>query len=293
VSARFPSEFVDRVLALPWRELPRRGAGAAGERAGEKGAGIEFEEHRAYRPGDDPAHVDWQVYARTRRPHVKVERVLQTQVELVLVDCSASMSHGDPSKLDRALRAAAALAIAAVARGAVAEITPLAGATPVASARLQRLSGARELLVALERWEPAGGERELVRGRSRVLQRAPRSLARRPWIFSDLYEIAGWAHFLEALVARSLRPRFCRVLDPEELAPRLGAPVEWIDAETGERWVASDPRAALEGYAERFAAHRERLRQLAERHGIALRELVDPASDLAEIVRSERGRGER
>ncbi|MBL8900295.1 MAG: DUF58 domain-containing protein [Planctomycetes bacterium] len=290
---RFPPDFVDRVLALPWGALPRRGAGGTGERAGRHGAGLEFEEHRAYRPGDDLARVDWQVFARTKKPFLKVQRIQEAQRELVLVDLSASMDFGAEPKVDRALRIAAALALALAARGASAEIIPLGAEEALGPVRLERLAGARELLATLERWRATADEDELHRARLRLLER--RSLARAPraWILSDLYALAGWAQFSEQLSARALHPRLLRILDPEERSPSLTEPVEWIDAETGERWIASDPEVALAGYAQRFAAHAERLRQLAERHRLPLRELSEPAQDLAELVRFERSRSAR
>ncbi|MBK9384221.1 MAG: DUF58 domain-containing protein [Planctomycetes bacterium] len=290
---RFAPDFVDRVLALPWSALPKRGAGAIGERAGAKGAGLEFEEHRAYRPGDDPTRLDWQIYARSRKPFVKLQRVLEAQRELVVVDLSASMAFGAEPKLDRALRLAAALAIALAARGASAEIVPLGAPASLAPERLERLVAARELIAALERWSAAGDEAALERARLRLLERRSVARSSRAWILSDFYALGEWAQFLEALRSRSARPCLLRILDAEERSPTLAEPVEWIDAETGERWVASDPAAARAGYAERFAAHAERLRGFAERHGFPLRELVEPAQDLPELVRFERARGAR
>jgi hypothetical protein len=185
------------------------------------------------------------------------------------------------------------LAIALAARGASAEIVPLGAHAASSPERLDRLAGARELLAALERWTAAGDEPSVERARLRVLERRALARSNRAWILSDFYALAEWAQFLEALRARSARPRLLRILDPEERSPTLAEPVEWIDAETGERWVASDPVSARAGYAQRFAAHAERLRGLSERHGFPLRELVEPAQDLGEVVRFERARGAR
>src|SRR5438270_12475321 len=62
----------------------------------------EFAEYRAYTPGDDLRHVDWNVYARTERAYLKRYRG-ETNCQLtMMLDSSASMgysSHGI-SKLD-------------------------------------------------------------------------------------------------------------------------------------------------------------------------------------------------
>ncbi len=51
----------------------------------------EFAEYRAYTPGDDLRHVDWNVFARTERAYLKRYRG-ETNCQLtILLDCSRSM----------------------------------------------------------------------------------------------------------------------------------------------------------------------------------------------------------
>src|SRR5512146_3254722 len=54
----------------------------------------EFAEYRAYTPGDDLRHVDWNVYARTERAYLKRYRGETNTQIMVLLDTSASMSFG-------------------------------------------------------------------------------------------------------------------------------------------------------------------------------------------------------
>lgn len=76
-----------------------------------KGAGVEFESHRDYRPGDDPRHVDTSVYARSRRLCVKEYRAETNLPLYLMVDHSGSMdvSNGSSKKWAYAARCAAAL----------------------------------------------------------------------------------------------------------------------------------------------------------------------------------------
>ncbi|QQL43976.1 DUF58 domain-containing protein [Sulfuriroseicoccus oceanibius] len=81
-------------------------------RSKERGASIEFHEYRQYVPGDDPALVDWRVFARTDRHYLKTFEQ-ETNMEChVFVDSSASMGfqHDGPlTKLEYASFFAACL----------------------------------------------------------------------------------------------------------------------------------------------------------------------------------------
>src|SRR5215813_13480299 len=54
----------------------------------------EFAEYRAYSPGDDLRHVDWNVYARTERAYLKRYRGETNCQVTVLIDASRSMKFG-------------------------------------------------------------------------------------------------------------------------------------------------------------------------------------------------------
>lgn len=59
-----------------------------------KGTGIEFDEVRAYVPGDDVRTIDWRVTARMKEPFVR-RYVEERQLTLwLMVDCSASLNMG-------------------------------------------------------------------------------------------------------------------------------------------------------------------------------------------------------
>src|SRR5579875_2469509 len=58
------------------------------------GSSQEFAEYRAYTPGDDLRHVDWNVYARTEKAYLKRYRGETNTALMVLLDASASMGFG-------------------------------------------------------------------------------------------------------------------------------------------------------------------------------------------------------
>ncbi|HEX6545301.1 MAG TPA: DUF58 domain-containing protein, partial [Bryobacteraceae bacterium] len=71
----------------------------------------EFAEYRAYTPGDDLRHVDWNVFARTERAFLKRYRGETNTEVTVLLDTSASMGFGSGAvrKIDYAKFLAASI----------------------------------------------------------------------------------------------------------------------------------------------------------------------------------------
>ena len=71
----------------------------------------EFAEYRAYTPGDDLRHVDWNVFARTERAYLKRYRGETNSLLTVLLDASQSMEFASHavSKMDYARYIAASL----------------------------------------------------------------------------------------------------------------------------------------------------------------------------------------
>src|SRR5205814_89806 len=85
------------------RPNPRRtfGGQVRGERLTKtKGISIEFADYRDYAYGDDLRHLDWNVLARLEAPVIKTYQDELDLAVYLLLDCSRSMSFGDPSKHD-------------------------------------------------------------------------------------------------------------------------------------------------------------------------------------------------
>jgi len=77
-----------------------------------RGRGLNFEEIRDYRSGDDVRSIDWKVTARLRRPHVRVFNEERDRPALLLVDQRLSMFFGSRQML-KSVAAAQAAAIGA------------------------------------------------------------------------------------------------------------------------------------------------------------------------------------
>ncbi|HTW75571.1 MAG TPA: DUF58 domain-containing protein [Steroidobacteraceae bacterium] len=99
--------------------LPAHG-GAHAARQGphasaQRGRGVEFQEVRAYVPGDDPRSIDWRVTARRGRPHTKLFREERERPVWLLVDLDPLMFFGTRGQLKCALAVRAAALLAWVA----------------------------------------------------------------------------------------------------------------------------------------------------------------------------------
>src|SRR3954452_18522341 len=58
------------------------------------GASVEFRQHRAYVPGDEPRRLDWRVLARTDRPYVREYHEETNLRAMIMLDRSGSMGYG-------------------------------------------------------------------------------------------------------------------------------------------------------------------------------------------------------
>lgn len=81
-----------------------------------KGQGMEFEEVREYVPGDDIRMIDWNVTARTGKPHVKLLVEERELTVMLLVDASGSGRFGSVEQFKNELAAelCAVLAFSAI-----------------------------------------------------------------------------------------------------------------------------------------------------------------------------------
>lgn len=66
-----------------------------------RGRGMSFSEVREYRAGDDVRDIDWNVTARSRKPHIKVYEEERELTMMLLVDVSASRLFGTTDRLKK------------------------------------------------------------------------------------------------------------------------------------------------------------------------------------------------
>jgi uncharacterized protein (DUF58 family) len=242
----------------------------------------EFEEYRAYTPGDDLRHVDWNLFARTERCYLKRYRGETNSQLTILLDASNSMqfSSGPPTKMDYARFIAAALFYLAI--------------------RNQR--DAAGLIVfddeVRDYLRPSTRPGQLARLFAGLEQATPRartnfaepfrhfqnSLHRRgiAIVISDFYEDP------ETIVQAIAPLRFhgnevilFHILDRQEINPVMKGPAILVDLETDQR-LEVIPDYAKTTYRTKINAHIEQLRSRTRALGMDYQLLVtDQPLDLA------------
>jgi uncharacterized protein (DUF58 family) len=243
---RFPPNFrarLARLVALSASRRERQG-GEGGARA--LGGGAEFVGYRPYRLGEDLRALDWNLYARLRRPYVRVSAREASEQWVILLDASASMGVGRPGKLQLAAELALAFAALALRRGAGARLF-VRGAEPLGTARRPAaLEGWMRSLEAL-RAEGEDGLGSLVRALGALRG------AGRWFLLGDFCDCEPREVFRLARPARELV--LAQLLAREELHPPLGSALRWVDPESA-RALSRAADAATVGRYERALAER-------------------------------------
>lgn len=221
-----------------------------------RGSGIEFEEVREYEEGDDPRSVDWNVTARTGRPHVKKFVDERRLTVLFVLDLSASMTGGFGawSVRQAAARICACLALSAVKNNDLVGLIAFSGGVEKYVEPRKGFSHTLRIVrdfLAL----PAGG---LATDPGPALEHAARVLRRRAVIFlvSDFLS-DGWQRALPSCTRRH-DVIAVRMNAPEFKDPPRGL-MRVHDPETGREHVVDWSNARVRAaFAERVVARRRR-----------------------------------
>lgn len=219
-----------------------------------RGRGMSFSEVREYRAGDDVRDIDWNVTARSSKPHIKVYEEERELTMMLLVDVSGSRMFGTTDRLKKSLitEIAAVLAFSAAQNndkvGCIFFSDRVEKFIPPKKGRSHILMIIRELLD----FRPQScGTRlsEPVRFLTNVNKKRCTTFILSDFLddrndrtaLDDALKIARGKHDLVGI----------RIYDPRETElPNVGI-VELEDAESGRKaWVDTSSRAVRDHYAE-------------------------------------------
>ena len=230
------------------------------------GQSIEFLQHRQYTRGDEIRHIDWKVYARQDRLHIK-QYEEETNLRLsLMVDRSGSMAYGDgeTNKFDYSASLAASLAYLALrqkdATGLFTFDTDVSGTVP-AKSNQQQLTRILSMLDSVG----TDGRTDLVRVARQIAQGIPkRGLV---VIISDLLGIDSLVDGLKVLRQRGHDVVLLHVLHDDEVQFEFNGATRFEGLESDE-FLNCNPRALREGYLEALDEFLEKTKKACGRLSI-------------------------
>jgi uncharacterized protein (DUF58 family) len=237
-------------------------------RSPDLGFSQEFAEYRAYTPGDDLRHVDWNVFARTERAYLKKYRGETNSLLTVVLDASNSMNFTSHrvTKMDYARFIAASIFYLAIhnqrdAAGLIVFDDEVRNYIRPST----RQGQVSRLLHGLELAEPRARTdftkpmihfQEFLRRRGLVL------------VISDFYEAPEQIiRTIEPLRFHGNEVVLFHVLDPRELRPALDKPVILVDLETRDEMEVT-PDYARDSYHAKIESHISALGDAARNAGM-------------------------
>ena len=254
-----------------------------------RGRGMSFSEVREYRAGDDVRDIDWNVTARSSKPHIKIYEEERELTMMLLVDVSDSRSFGTTERLKKNVitEIAAVLAFSAAQNndkvGCIFFSDKVEKFIPPKQGRSHILTIIRELI----KFRPESKRTaisEAVRYLTNVNKKrcttfilsdfmnSPRDAA----ALEDSLKIAGSKHDLVGI----------RVWDRREAElPDVGI-VELEDAETGRKvWVDTSSRRVREHYAESWAERDAAITELLRRNRIDTAMIPTDGDYVVELIK--------
>jgi uncharacterized protein (DUF58 family) len=260
-----------------------------------QGLSVEFAQHRPYVPGDDLRHLDWKVYGRTDKLHLK-QHQQETNLDLViLVDSSGSMNYGSRSfedasgqgnrasadgrvnwtKFDHATALAAALAYITLRQGDRAGLVVFADEIRAMVRRSSSQGTWRQVVGALSTHPMTAENRGRGTDFGRVVDQVLGKLNNRCLIalISDLFiDLDDIRDTLAQLKHAGHDVIVFEVLDraEEEFGFTDSAPFEGLE---GEPAIRIDPRALRKAYLEVLGEHLSGVEKLVRGMGFDYQKL--------------------
>ena len=256
-----PPETMGVMRRLEWYARKRKQGTLSGRHVSpDKGASVEFAEHREYAPGDDPRNLDWRVMAKSDRNVIR-QYIEETNLRATIaVDVSGSMRFtGDHaselagkalSKFEYARHLAAALAYFFVKQGDGAGLVTFDATVRSLMRTQSRPSQVRRILEELHVTE-TGMDTEV----GPVLHEVAEKIPRRGLVvlISDLFDDPD--EIVEALHHFDFRQHelvVFHLLAEEELTFPYKKFQRFRDLEGVEEMLRIDPQAVRAAYLERL-----------------------------------------
>ncbi len=231
-------------------------------RSTRKGQSVEFADFRNYVPGDDPRFIDWNTYARLDRLFLKMFFEEEDLHFYALIDASASMDFGTPTKLQYAKQLAAALSFIGLVRSDRVRIETLGQPAGRPAPAFRGRKSLYRMLAHLDAIEP-DEKSDLTQGvKNFCLRNSGKGIV---ILISDLMDKQGYAAALKYLLSRQMDVYVIQILSSEELDPDIKGDLRLVDCEDDDVADISASAPLLKRYQKTLAAFVEGAREFCNR----------------------------
>lgn len=251
-----------------------RGRVKGERRTKRKGQSVEFEDFRAYVPGDDLRFIDWNLFARLDRLYIKLFLEEEDLHLYLLVDDSPSMRFGQPTKLRSAAQLAAALGYVGLCRGDRVSVQPFSSRRATVLRGRSNASRLVNILDGCDVDRAALGEPDGDTAESPTLAKAVATFLTHNRgkgivvLATDLMEKSGYESALRMLVGRDMDIFLLHVLAPEELEPKLAGDLRLVDSEDADTRDLSLSTAVMRQYSRTLESYLADVKQFCNRRRI-------------------------
>ena len=228
------------------------------------GSGQEFLDHRGFHQGDDLRAVNWRAYMRLEKLILKLFQVEPRVPVRILLDTSASMTTGTPSKFDFARKLAASLTYVGLVRLETLLIQPFDSSLHDPLACGGGRHRFRPVVDFLEGMKP-GGKSDFSRAMRQFIAEYPqRGLV---ILISDFLDEVQCEKPVQYLADFGHELFVIHLWGEDDRRPPHNGELELEDAETGETVKLNFDDEAREAYVEAFDNYARSIRELAMRKG--------------------------
>lgn len=238
-----------------------------GERRSRKrGISIEFADYRDYAPGDDLRFLDWNIYGRLDRLFLKLFMEEEDLFLYLLVDRSASMDFGAPTKLEYAKKVAAALGYIALVNS---ERVAVGAFNETVKDYFRPVRGKRQmwkLFHFLESIQPDGATGLVESCRNFALRHRTKGVV---VVLSDFLDPAGYENAFRFFVGQKYEVIAIQVLSEEEVHPPFAGDLKLVDSENGSHAEITMSGPLLKIYHRRLKNFCDGLKAFCTQRGVA------------------------
>jgi uncharacterized protein (DUF58 family) len=242
-----------------------RGRMKGERRSKRKGQSVEFADFRNYVSGDDLRFIDWNLYARLDKLFLKLFLEEEDLHFYTLIDASASMDFGQPTKLHFAKQLAASLGFIGLCRADRVRIEAIGASRRNPGPVLRGRKSLWRMTEYLNTIEPQMNV-PLVQGiKDFCLRNSGQGIL---VLITDLMDKQGYEPALRFLLAQKYDVYVIHVLAPEELEPEVKGDLKLIDCEDRDVAEISVSRPLLDRYKRTLAAFVDGAREYCTRRGM-------------------------